>query len=104
MFAIVKIGGGQFKVSEGDTIQADRMPAREGEELTLDQVMLLADGEKVQVGQPYLDNVRVQAKVLGPVSGEKVVAFKYRLRKSSSSKKGSRKKLTALNITGIAVR
>ena len=102
MFAIIKIGASQFKVSEGDVIHPNRLKGEKGEEVTLEQVLMVADGANVRVGKPYVENAKVQAEVVDHVGGEKVVAFKYRLRKSSSSKRGHRQKLTALQIKKIA--
>ncbi|HOY10229.1 MAG TPA: 50S ribosomal protein L21, partial [Candidatus Omnitrophota bacterium] len=99
----IKIGSSQFKVSEGDVIQLNRLKGEKGEELSLNQVLLLSDGANVRVGKPYLGDVKVQAEVLNHMGGAKVVAFKYRLRKSSSSKRASREKLTALQIKRIVV-
>ncbi len=101
MFAIVKVGSAQFKISEGDVIRPNRLKGEKGEALTLDQVLLLADGATVRVGNPYLGDVKVQAEVLDHMGGNKVVAYKYRVRKGSSSKRGYRQKLTALQIKRI---
>lgn len=101
MFAIIKIGSAQFKVSEGDVIHLNRLKGEKGEELTLTQVLLVSDGANVRVGKPYLGDAKVQAEVVDHMGGKKVDAFKYRLRKSSSSKRASREKLTALQIKRI---
>ncbi|HPB68149.1 MAG TPA: 50S ribosomal protein L21 [Candidatus Omnitrophota bacterium] len=101
MFAVIKIGSSQFRVSEGDVIRPNRLKEEKGVEMTLDQVLLLSDGATVRVGNPYLGDVKVQAEVVDHMGGDKVVAFKYRLRKSSSRKRGYRQKLTALQIKRI---
>ncbi len=103
MFAIVKLGSAQYKVSEGDVIHPNRLKGEKGDEVTLDHVLLFADGANVQIGRPYLENIKVQAKVVDHGAGDKVVAYKYRLRKSSAVKKGHRQKLTALSINKITV-
>ena len=102
MYAIVQIGASQYKVAEGETIAVGRIREDEGKDVTLDKVLLVADGDKVSVGQPYVKGASVKAKVVQQVLGEKVVAYKYRIRKDSAQKIGHRKKLTALNITKIA--
>ena len=104
MFAIVKIGSLQFKVSEGDIIRPNRLNLEKGADMTLDQVLMYSDGKQVRVGRPYLKDVEVLAKVGGEVLDDKVVAFKYRLRKSSSTKRGHRQPRTVLNITKIAAK
>ena len=78
------------------------MNAEEGKSVTLDQVLLIADGNTVTVGQPYIAGAKVTATVVKQALGEKVIAFKYRKRKDSVQKIGYRKKITAINITKIA--
>jgi len=102
VYAIIQIGSSQFKVSEGDMIDADRLKEEPGKNITLDKVLLFAKGTDVRIGQPYLKDVKVTAKVVEHELGEKLVAFKYRKRKNSASKIGHRQKQTILNITKIA--
>lgn len=102
MYAVVQISGHQYKVAEGETIGVERLNAEEGKNVTLDQVLLIADGNTVTVGQPYIAGAKVTAKVVEQALGDKVVAFKYRKRKDSVQKIGYRKKITAINITKIA--
>lgn len=103
MFAVIQIGSSQYKVAEGDVIDTNRIQEEEGKKLTLDKVLVFAKGSDVRVGQPYLKDVKVQAKVVKHLSDNKVTAFKYRKRKDSSSKIGHRQKLTSLSIDKIAV-
>ena len=102
MYAIVQIGGAQYKVSEGDMIDADRIKEDEGKDITIEKVLMLSDGKKVRIGQPYLEDVKVTAKVVKQTTGIKVKTMKYRLRKDSSTRSGHREKLTSLNILKIA--
>lgn len=102
MYAIVQIGNEQFKVAEGDTIQADRMESDTAKDIALDQVLMFAKGSDIRIGQPFLKDVKVTAKVVDHVLGKKTVAFKYRRRKDSAFKKGNRAKLTTLSIVKIA--
>ena len=101
MYAVVRIGATQFKISEGDTIDADRIPQEPGKNVTLDKVLLFAKGADVRIGQPYLKDVKVTAEVVRHNRGKKKVAFKFRRRKSSQKKIGHRQNLTVLNITKI---
>ena len=101
MYAVVELGSSQYKIGEGDFIDAPQMEAKEGKEVTLDKVLLFSDGKTVKIGQPYLKDIKIKAKVVQHHSGDKVIAFKYRRRKDSAWKKGHRQKLTALNITKI---
>jgi large subunit ribosomal protein L21 len=101
VYTIVQIGSTQFKVSEGDMIDTDRMNQEPGQTITLDKVLLFANGIDVRIGQPYLQDVKVSAQVVNHDLGRKVIAFKYRRRKNSASKIGHRQKQTVLNITKI---
>ena len=102
MYAIIQVGSSQMKVSEGDVIDARRIKEEAGKNIIFDKVMLFAKGSDIRIGQPYLKDVKVTAKVVEHHSDDKVVAYKYRKRKNSASKVGHRQKLTALNITKIS--
>lgn len=102
MYAVIQLGHSQYKISEGDRIEANRLEGEEGKSLTLDKVLLFASGKDIRIGQPFLKDVKVTAKVINHLKGEKKIAFKYRRRKDSSVKTGHRQSLTALNITKIA--
>ncbi len=103
MYAVVQVDSKQYKISEGDVIDAQLLDNKEGSNITLDKILLLADGSVVKIGQPYLKNVKVTAKVVRHHLANKVISFKYRRRKDSLWKKGHRQKLTSLNITKITV-
>jgi large subunit ribosomal protein L21 len=102
VYAIIQVGSSQIKVSEGDVIDAHRIKEEAGKSITFDKVMLFAKGTDIRIGQPYLKDVKVTAKVVEQRLDDKVVAYKYRKRKNSASKVGHRQKLTALNITKIS--
>ncbi len=102
MYAVVQIGGSQYKIAEGDVIRTNRLKDDAGSQITLEQVLLFANGSEVRVGQPFLKDVKVTAKVQNHVSGSKVLAFKFRRRKDSATLRGHRQKMTVLNITKIA--
>lgn len=103
MFAVVQIGSLQFKVKEGDTIEANRLADEVGKSVQLSEVLMYAKDADVRVGQPYLKDVKVTAKVLDHKKGDKVVAFKFTRRQAGRSRKqGHRQGLTALSITKIS--
>lgn len=102
MYAIVEISGKQYKVEKDKTIEVDRLDAA-GDSMTIDKVLLCADGDKVMVGQPYLGNVKISAKVLGNLKGKKVLGVKFKKRKNYTRTKGERAELTKLKIGEIAV-
>ena len=102
MFAIVQLGAAQYQVSEGEVINVQRLDFEAGKSIDLDKVVLFVDGDDVRVGQPYVKNVKVAATVVGEQKEKRVLAFKYRKRKNSSSQRGHRQILTALSITKIS--
>lgn len=104
MYAVVQLGSHQYKVSEGDAIEVDRLREKEGKSINLDKILLFASGKDIRIGQPYLKDVTVTAQVVKDILGDKKIAFKYRLRKDSSSKIGHRQKLAILNITKITAK
>jgi len=102
MYAVIQIGSAQYKIAEGDRIQANRLDYEIGQDVQLDQVLLCADGENIKVGTPFLKGAKVKVKVLEHVRADKVIAFKYRKRKDSARTHGHRQDLTALEIVKIS--
>ena len=101
MFAVVQVGNRQFKVSEGDTINPNRLDHDKGQTIILDKVLLYSDGKNVKLGTPYLKDVEVKAQVLNQLRAPKVIAYKYRKRKDSARTHGHRQDLTAVKIAKI---
>jgi large subunit ribosomal protein L21 len=101
MYAVVQVGSSQFKINEGDEIDADRMEDEKGKDFNLPKVLMFVKDDDIRIGRPFLEDVKVTAKVVKHRSDKKVIAFKYRRRKNSSSKTGHRQKFTVLNITKI---
>jgi large subunit ribosomal protein L21 len=102
MFAVVQLGGFQYQVTQGDVINVQRIDSEVGKSIDLDKVVLFVDGDDVRIGQPFVKGVTVAAKIVGENKTRKVLAFKYRKRKDSSSQRGHRQTLTALSITKIS--
>ena len=102
MYAVVKVGSTQYKVSQGDTINVTEHTAEEGKSFSIDKVLMFADGQDIRIGQPFLKGVKVSAKVVKKLLGEKTIAFKFRRRKDSRTTRGHRQQLTALSITKIS--
>ena len=102
MFAIVQVGSQQFRIAEGDSIDTQLFDKKEGSSITLDKILFFSDGSAVKIGQPFLKDVKVTAKVVRHFKADKAISFKYRRRKNSLWKKGHRQQLTTLNITKIA--
>jgi len=103
MFAIVQIGGHQYKVRENDTIFVDRLAEDADEKVSFDRVMLVANDGDVQVGTPVLDSASVEASVNQHLKGDKVTVFKKKRRKGYQKSNGHRQHLTQLTINSITV-
>jgi len=103
VYAVVETGGKQYKVAVGDTVDVERMPVSAGETVELDRVLLVADGDRVMVGQPLVEGARVRATVLDEVKGKKVIVFKYRPKVRYRRKTGHRQRYTRLRIDEIVV-
>ena len=100
-FVIVEQGGKQYRASEGETIEVDRIPNEVGDALTLENVLLLVDKKKVKIGTPSIKGAKVQAKVLDHFKGRKILVFKYRPRQRYRVKSGHRQQYTRLMIESI---
>jgi large subunit ribosomal protein L21 len=100
-YAIVEDGGKQFKAIEGQTIEVDRFQAEVGEQVDLDRVLLISDGEQTSVGTPYLEGSLVEATVESQIKGPKIVVFKYKARERYRVKTGHRQRYTRLRIASI---
>jgi large subunit ribosomal protein L21 len=102
MYAVVKTGGKQYRVSAGEKLKVEQIPADIGAEIALDQVLLVADGEAVRLGTPLVSGASVTAKVLAHGRGDKVHIFKMQRRKHYRKSQGHRQNYTEIEILGIA--
>ncbi|RPI34333.1 MAG: 50S ribosomal protein L21 [Chloroflexota bacterium] len=100
-YAIIEDGGKQYRAVEGGTIEVDHYPAEIGEQIDLERVLLIADGDQITVGAPVITGAKVQATVVSQVKGPKVVVFKYKPKKRYRVKSGHRQKYTRLEISSI---
>lgn len=101
MYAVIKTGGKQYRVSAGDSIDVEKLPNDVGEEIELDQVLLVTNGESPKIGQPLVDGAKVKATVTRQAKGRKIVVFKFRPRNRYRRKKGHRQHYTRLRIDEI---
>ena len=104
MYAIVNINGVQTKVAPDEVLQVARLSGQPGETLTFDQVLLLADGEKIAVGQPYLKGASLTAEVLEHLRGPKLRIFKYKRRNDYRRRRGHRDELTRIRVSAISAK
>lgn len=101
MYAIVNIKGQQFKVEEGRWILTPLMDQKSGDPVEFDQVLLYKDDKSTLIGEPYLKNVKIKAKVVNSLKGKKVLIFKYKKRKDYRKKQGHRQNYTKVMIEHI---
>ena len=101
MYAVVKTGGKQYKVQEGDTIRVEKLEVKEGDTVELDTVLMLTDGDKVTVGTPVVEGASVSATVKAQGRGKKIRIIKFKRRKHYRRQMGHRQAYTELAITGI---
>jgi large subunit ribosomal protein L21 len=101
MYAIVEIGGQQFKIQKDQKLFVNLMTEEAGSELELDRVLLFADGDQIQVGKPLVEGAKVKAKVLEHIKADKVIVFKKKRRKGYQKKNGHRQPLTQIQIEEI---
>jgi large subunit ribosomal protein L21 len=101
MYAIVATSGKQFRVSEGDRILVDRVPAEVGQTVRLDSVLMFGGEDKPMVGTPFVPGAAVEATVVAHRSGDKIIVFKFEARKRKRRKTGHRQQLSELRIGAI---
>lgn len=101
MYAILEIGGKQYRVFAKDEILVNSLKKKQNSKVNLDKVLLISDGKKVEIGQPYIKGASVEAEVIDQTKGKKLVIYKYLRRKDSHKKTGHRQKLTKLLIKKI---
>ena len=100
MYAIVEVGGRQYRVSPGEKFLVERLAQAAGSSVEL-PVMLLSDETGVAVGKPYVEGKTLTASVLGEMKGEKLIAFKYKRRKGYRRGRGHRQELSVVRVTSI---
>lgn len=103
VYAVVKSGARQYRASVGDTIVVERLPVKAGEQLELDEVLLVADGERIEIGRPTVDGAKMLATVVAEEKGPKIRIFKYHPRKRYRRRAGHRQRYTRLRVDEIVV-
>ena len=98
---VIKTGGKQYRVSQGDKLRVESLEANQGDAINLDQVMMVGEGDKITVGEPLISGATVSAKVLNHGRGRKVDVVKFRRRKHYRRQMGHRQNYTEVEITGI---
>ncbi|MFP5357914.1 MAG: 50S ribosomal protein L21 [Gammaproteobacteria bacterium] len=101
MYAVIKTGGKQYKVSPGEQLRVESLDAEVGSKISFDEVLLIANGEALTVGSPLVKGGTVQAEVLANGRGDKIRIIKHRRRKHYHKEQGHRQNFTQVKITGI---
>ncbi len=101
MYAVVTSGGKQYKVQEGEILRVEKIPGNVGSSVIFDKVLMVADGDKVNIGQPVLDDALVEGHIVEQGKTKKIIVFKYKRRKRYRRKQGHRQQFTAVKIDSI---
>lgn len=101
MYAIIEACGKQYKVVEGDVVFFEKLDTEVGKKVTFDNVILVSDEKKVQIGNPYVKGVKVEGKVVAQGKGKKIIVFKMKPKKNERKKQGHRQPYTKVEITAI---
>ena len=103
MYAVIETGGKQYRVEVGTELEVELLDVEPGKTITLDRVLLVADGDTASIGRPVVENASVSAEVVTQTRGPKLISFKYRPKARSRVKKGHRQELTVLRISDIVL-
>ena len=101
MYAVIKTGGKQYCVQQGDVIFVEKLNAQADEAVTFDEVLLVGDADQSKVGTPVVAGAKVEGKVLAQVKSHKIVVYKYKAKKNERKKQGHRQPYTKVEITAI---
>ncbi len=101
MYAIIEACGKQYKVTKGDVVFFEKLDAEEGKKVSFDNVVLVSDEGKIEVGTPYVKGAKVEGKVVAHGKGKKIIVFKYKAKKNYRRKQGHRQPYTKVEITSI---
>ena len=103
MYAVIKTGGKQQKVSEGDVINIEKIDGVKGDTVVFDQVLMVGNDEDIRIGKPVVDGAKVTGEILSQTKGDKLVVFKMKKRKGYHNKTGHRQLLTSMKIKEISI-
>ena len=103
MYAVIKTGGKQHRVSEGDVISIERIPGEKGDSVPFDQVLMVGKEGDVRIGRPIVEGAKVVGEILAQIQGDKITVFKTKKRKGYRKKTGHRQQLTSLKIREISM-
>jgi large subunit ribosomal protein L21 len=103
MYAVIKTGGKQYRVAQGDKLRVEKLPGDVGSTVAFEEVLLIgaAGGDSIKIGAPLVKGAKVQARIVAQELGPKIIVFKFKRRKNYRRKNGHRQPYTALEITGV---
>ncbi len=103
MYAIIETGGKQYRAEEGEIIRVEKLPAEKGDKVKFDKVMMFNDGVETRVGKPYLDDCKVEGKVVYSGRGKKITVFKFKRKKNYRRKQGHRQPYMDILIDTVSI-
>jgi len=101
MYAVIKTGGKQYRVTPGDLVRVEKVDGNIGDEVSFEKVLMFSDGDNVNLGKPYLEDIKVNGRIASHGKNRKVVVFKYKKRKGYRRRKGHRQDFTLVKIEDI---
>lgn len=103
MYAVVTTGGKQYRVQKGETLKIEKIPGDIGSQIDFRQILMVSDGDRVEIGQPLVENAVVHGHIVEQGKRKKILVFKYKRRKRYRKKQGHRQQFTAVRIDDISV-
>jgi large subunit ribosomal protein L21 len=100
-YAVIRTGGKQYRVAEGDLVKVEKLTGEVGDSVTLGDVLFIGGGDEVKIGAPLIENAKVTGRIVSQGKAKKIIVFKKKRRKSYSRQRGHRQQQTVLKITGI---
>ena len=101
MYAVIQTGGRQYRVTPGELVKVEKLPGNKGDQVTFEKVLLTSDGENVNVGSPFLSDIKVQGRIAKQGRDRKILVFKYKRRKDYRKKIGHRQSFTLVKVDEI---
>jgi large subunit ribosomal protein L21 len=101
MYAVIKTGGKQYRVAQGEDIKVEKIAGEAGDNVVFDQVLLAGEDENIRIGNPYLENAKVVGRLKGHGKNKKILVFKYKRRKNSRKIRGHRQEYSLVRIESI---
>lgn len=102
MYALIETGGKQYKVADGDLVRVEKLDLEVGDTAVFDKVLLVADGDDIKIGAPYIDGAKVEAEVTAQDKHKKIIVYKYKAKKNYRKKQGHRQPYTEIKIKAIS--